>query len=195
MKIKTEGISGGKMTKQITVSSLEQLKEYEIVILENLQKGKEVLAQKLLEKNALEAFQMFKFDKCVTEPLSGEPENLIEVINQSMTYIVSLMAVEFLLQKHPEKLFVINWGNIAGYDIESTDGLIIGECFAATSFRSNAKLTADLKRLDKNESAPMKYEFFYDKEFKDSNRAYYEEKYAGIQIVHFDELDLGKMKG
>ncbi|MDD3140537.1 MAG: hypothetical protein PHX08_16425 [Lachnospiraceae bacterium] len=139
MKIRTEGINGGRMTKQITVSDLAQLKQYETVILENLQKGKEALEQGLKNRSALEFFQMLKFDKCVVEPLSGEPENLIEVVNQGMTYIVSLKAVEYLLKKHSEKSFTVNWGNISGYDIESTDGLIIGECFAATSFRSNAR--------------------------------------------------------
>ena len=38
--------------------------------------------------------------------------------------------------------------------------MIIPECFAATSYKSNGKLTADLKRLSENETALVKYEFF-----------------------------------
>jgi len=38
--------------------------------------------------------------------------------------------------------------------------MIIPECFAVTSYKSNGKLTADLKRLSENETALVKYEFF-----------------------------------
>lgn len=31
-----------------------------------------------------------KFEKIATEPLTGEPENLLEVINQCHTYLVSI---------------------------------------------------------------------------------------------------------
>lgn len=72
-------------------------------------------------------------ENSVTEPLSGKAENLIEVINQSMTYLVSIMAVEHLYDVHKEQIFKINWVNVAGYDIESADGTIICECFASTS--------------------------------------------------------------
>lgn len=88
----------------------------------------------------------------------------IDITNQSMIYMISIMAVEYLFTLYPNSSFVINWGNTSGYDIESEEGKVIGECFAAISYRSNGKLAADLKRLDKA-SADYKYEFFYDKEF------------------------------
>jgi hypothetical protein len=132
---------------------------------------------------------MFKYEKLVAEPLSGKQENLIEVINQSMTYIVSIMAVEYLLKIFPDKAFVINWGNVSGYDILSEDGCVICECFAATSYRSNGKLSSDLKRLNKA-SADYKYEFFYDKEYTESQHKYYHGKYPDIQIIKFYKLDM-----
>lgn len=177
------------MAQSITVHSPEELKIYKDKIKCNLDKSVEQLQEVLKRNNSLEVFQILKFEKCVTEPLSGNAENLIEVVNQSMTYMVSIMAVEHLFKIHPNSSFNINWGNISGYDIESEDGTIICECFAATSYRSNGKLSADLKRLNKG-SANYKYEFFYDKEFTEQHKTYYQEKYSEIQIIKFKELKI-----
>ncbi|MDD3325298.1 MAG: hypothetical protein PHN38_09295 [Sulfurospirillaceae bacterium] len=136
------------MTESIIVHDISELEKYQTMIKSNLEMGIENLKKIIEENAALEIFKMLKFEKVSVEPLNGEKENIIEVINQSMTYIVSLMAVEYLLNLFPQKAFKINWGNIAGYDIESLDEEIICECFAATSYKSNAKLTADLKRLE-----------------------------------------------
>lgn len=177
------------MAQSITVHSPDELKIYKDKIKCNLDKSVVQLQEILKSNNPLEVFQILKFEKCSTEPLSGNAENLIEVINQSMTYIVSIMAVEQLFKIHPDSCFIVNWGNISGYDIESEDGTIICECFAATSYRSNGKLSVDLKRLDKG-SANCKYEFFYDKEFTEQHKNYYQEKYPEIQIIKFEELKI-----
>lgn len=176
------------MTESITVHSISELEKYKELINTNLEICINQLKELFKKNNALEIFQELKFEPCVTEPLSGKPENLIEVINQSMTYLVSIMAAEYLYNTYPEQVFKINWGNAAGNDIESLDGTIIAECFAATSYRSNGKLTADLKRLDMNKSALHKYEFFYDKEFSDKQKVYYENKYLGIEIIKFKNI-------
>lgn len=175
------------MTQSIIVQSIDELSIYKYRIKNNLDKSMEQLREVLASDNSLKVFQILKFEKCAIEPLSGNAENLIEVINQSMTYMVSVMAVEYLFKIHPDSSFVINWGNIPGYDIESEDGTIICECFAATSYRSNGKLFADLKKLNKS-SAKYKYEFFYDKEFTEQHKTYYREKYPKIQIVKFEKL-------
>lgn len=83
------------------------------------------------------------------------------------------MAVEYLYKIYPAQAFIVNWGNVPGYDIESADGTIIAECFAATSYKSNGKLAADLKRLAGNIEAEHKYEFFYDKDFTENYKEYY----------------------
>ena len=45
-------------------------------------------------------FYKMKFDKIAVEPLSGHNENVIEVINQFRTYMVSIKAAcKFLLEK------------------------------------------------------------------------------------------------
>ena len=117
----------------------------------------------LSNNDALDAFEIFKFEKIATEPLSGNPENLIEVINQAYTYLIPIMAVEYLYKLYPAQAFIINWGNIPGYDVESVDGTIIAECFATTSYKSDGKLTEDLKHLSGNSETEYKYEFFVTK--------------------------------
>ena len=138
------------MSKQIVVHNTDVLNKYKKIILNNLNGSINMLQQVLNNNDALGAFKIFKFEKIAPEPLSGNPENLIEVINQAHTYLISIMAIEYLYKLHPAQTFVINWGNIPGYDIESVDGTIIVECFAATSYKSNGKLSADLKRLAGN---------------------------------------------
>ena len=175
------------MTESITVHSISELNIYKDKIVSNLNKCVNQLREILAHNYSLEIFQVLKFEKCVTEPLSGNDENLIEVINQSMTYGVSIMAVEYLYKIYSDQTFIINWGNIAGYDIQSEDGTIICECFAATSYKNNKKLATDLERLN-NVDANHKYEFFYDKEFGEKQKMIYQEKYPQIQIVKFEEL-------
>jgi hypothetical protein len=177
------------MATAVIIHSIDELKTYKEIIASNLDKGIKQLQELLAKGNPTYIFQVFKFEKFVAEPLSGNQENLVEVINQSMTYIVSIMAVEYLLKTFPDKSFVVNWGNASGYDIVSEDGRVICECFAATSYRSNGKLSSDLKRLNKA-NADYKYEFFYDKEYTDSQYKYYHGKYPNIQIIKFDKLDM-----
>jgi len=176
------------MTERVLINSIEELESYKKTIVNNLKESVEAIRTVINSRDALETFQSFKFDKIAVEPLTGKPENLIEVINQSQTYLISIMAVEYLYKIYSHQSFMINWGNIPGYDIESVDGTIIAECFAATSYKSNGKLTADLKRLQNNTTALYKYEFFYDKEFTENHKAYYQEKYPMIEIVKFQDI-------
>lgn len=176
------------MTKPLQVNSLEELHRYKTRIEQNLKACKENL-QVLLEQEApFSLFGKMKYEKIGIEPLTGEAENIIEVINQAQTYLVSIKAAEYLLMEYPEHSFMINWGNIPGYDLESEDGSIIAEVFAATSYRSNGKLAADLNRLSQNTTAEHRYEFFYDREFSETNRTYYEGRYPDIKIIKFDTL-------
>lgn len=177
------------MTNQVVISDFDQLEKYKRTIRDNINATIVEVSEIISSESAMDAIACFKYEKMAKEPLSGEPENLIEVVNQSQTYLISLMAVEYLLKKHPGISFTVNWGNIPGYDIESADQSIIAECFAATSYRSNQKLAKDLKRLKDNQTAEYKYEFFYDKEFEESHRAYYEENYPGITIVKFASME------
>lgn len=176
------------MEKSVLIRNKEDLKHYREQIKMNLNLGFKNLVRLIETDDVLNVFQKMKFEKIVIEPLTGEPENLLEVVNQCHTYLVSIMGMEYLLEIFPDTSFTINFGNVSGYDIESEDGRIIAECFAATSYRSNGKLAADLKRLAENENAKYKYEFFYDKEFTEKNKTYYQDKYPDIMIVKFQEI-------
>ena len=176
------------MPKALHISDRSVLVGYQQMIVKNLTECKNVLRGLIEKEDPMSLFAKCKYDKIGIEPLTGEDENIIEVINQAQTYLVSLKAVEYLLDRYPAKEFIVNWGNIAGYDVESVDGTIIAEVFAATSYRSNSKLTKDLKRLSDNKTAKIKFEFFHDKEFTPNHRTYYSEKYPGIEIVKFDSL-------
>lgn len=176
------------MAEQIVIHNAHELEVYKKTILMNLDKNIKQIKYVIDTCDALDVFKAFKFDKIAIDPLSGNQENLIEVINQVQTYLVSIMAVEHLYQLFPMQEFIINWGNIPGYDIESLDGAIIAECFAATSYKSNGKLTSDLKRLSNESSATYKYIFFYDKEFTDNHKSYYKEKYPDVEIIKFMDI-------
>lgn len=176
------------MKRSIAVFNVDELRDYRNVINNNLKQGM-VMLQKLINSvDTLSFFKSIKYEKTVIEPLTGQPENLLEVINQCQTYLVSIMALEYLFAKHSDISFRINFGNVSGYDIESEDGRIIAECFAATSYRSNGKLTKDLKRLAGNQKAIHKYEFFYDTEFTDIHKNYYQKQYPDIEIVKFEDV-------
>lgn len=174
--------------KKIVINSKEQCEQYKIRIRNNLQKCAEMIKELIEKEDASSFFEKSKYEKIVIDPLTEEPENLIEVINQCQTYLVSLAGAEYLVSKFSGTSFTINLGNVSGYDIESEDGSIIAECFAATSYKSNGKLVKDLKRLSENQNVAYKYEFFYDREFTDVHKPYYETKYPGIKIVHFMDL-------
>lgn len=113
------------MANTVTINSADELRTYKATILSNLAKSVWDISAIIESENAQEVFRQFKFEKIATEPLSGKPENLVEVINQSQTYLVTLAATEYLLCLYPEKAFILNWGNVSGYDIESTDGTIV----------------------------------------------------------------------
>ena len=146
------------MANTVTISSAEELSRYKPTILSNLRKSVQDIKAMIDSEDAQEIFKHFKFDKIATEPLSGKPENLVEVINQSQTYFVTLAATEYLLSHY------------------------------ATSYRSNGKLTADLKRLFGDRTAARKYEFFYACDFSDTSKKYYENKYVGVCIVKLDSI-------
>lgn len=174
------------MTPIITIHNENELAEYEEMIRKNLADGKAALLSLLQGGDTLDFYKKVKFGKCIPEPITGRPENFIEVINQSMTYLVCIRGVGFLLKWHPGHEFIVNFGSNPGYDIVSADESIIAECFASTNFRNNRKLTRDMKRLSDNETAQYRYEFFHDEDFDKVNEAYYRKKYPRVQLVQIE---------
>ena len=176
------------MGKEIFVSDKSDLEKYKQILCSNIQKSFENLKYLLDHNDCTSAFEYFKYEKTVVDPLTGNPENLIEMLNQYQTYLVTIKALEYLFEEHSNRLFVARFGNISGFDIESTDGKIVAECFAQVNYRNNKKLDKDLEKLSSIACDVMCYEFFYDKVFTQENYLSYKSKYPQINIVKFISL-------
>jgi len=95
------------------------------------------------------------------DPLTGEPLNIIEQLNQTFTILVTLRAVERLIEMHPEANgFRLALATSSGRDIESCErNLVAAEVFSATHPARNQKLRKDIARLA-SDPARYRYVFF-----------------------------------
>lgn len=77
--------------------------------------------------------------------------NFIEQLNQTFSHRVSLKAVDFLCNEHPEILaLLLNLGTELGADIETTDcSEITAQVFAATSPNRNNKLNKNIQKVSR----------------------------------------------
>lgn len=109
----------------------------------------------------IELLTSLRFETVGHDPLTGEPLNVIEQLNQSFTILVSLRAVERLIEMHPEAHgFRLALGTSSGRDIESVEpDLVAAEVFSATHPGSNQKLKKDVRRLT-SDPARHRYVFF-----------------------------------
>ena len=82
------------MGKEILVSNKLELEKYEQIIHANLQRSLKSIKCHLDDKDCASVFECFKYDKTAVDPLTGNPENLIEMLNQYQTYLVTLKALE-----------------------------------------------------------------------------------------------------
>ena len=93
------------MGKQILISDKLELTRYKQTIYDNIQKSLESI-KSVLDNDATCVFESFKYDKIAIDPLTGGSENLIEMVNQYQTYLVTLKALEFLFEKYSNKSFI-----------------------------------------------------------------------------------------
>jgi hypothetical protein len=109
----------------------------------------------------LELLTALRFQTVGYDPLSGSSLNVIEQLNQTFTILVSLRAVERLIEMHPEANgFRMALGTSSGRDIESVEpNLVAAEVFSATHPASNQKLKKDIARLTADR-ARHRYVFF-----------------------------------
>ena len=54
------------------------------------------------EPDGIEVLRRMKFTKIARHPLADRPLNLVEQINQTWTCLVSLRALPFLFERHPD---------------------------------------------------------------------------------------------
>ena len=71
------------MGKEIFVSDKSDLAKYKQILYSNLQKSFENMKYLLDHNDCTSAFEYFKYEKTVIDPLTGNPENLIELMNSS----------------------------------------------------------------------------------------------------------------
>ena len=116
--------------------------------------------ERMAQLQAMDFWAAFKFDRIGHDSISGQPQNLIEQINQMYSNLVVLNAADDLLDSYPGTSFELQLGVSSGYDIQSTDGSIVAECFAVTTVSSNRKLEKDCKKLITS-NATEKYIYFY----------------------------------
>lgn len=142
------------------VNSHEQIAELRSTIIRNAEASYLTLKTQIDQMNAMDFWALFKFDRIGHESIDGQPQNLIEQINQMYSNLVVLGAADDLIHNHPSTTFELQLGVSPGYDIQSIDGSIVAECFAVTTISSNRKLEKDCKKLASSEAAE-KYIYFY----------------------------------
>ena len=137
--------------------------------------------------SSLELLTALRFQTVGHDPLTGEALNVIEQINQTFTILVSLRAVERLIEMHPEaKGFRLALATSSGRDIESVEpDLVAAEVFSATHPGSNQKLKKDIARLA-SDPARHRYVFFAAPKYA-SGRQTHLETVVGVE-VHCVEL-------
>lgn len=158
----------------------KQVQELREQLLARTQQSIDVL---IAEKQGIELLRSIKFKKDGYDPLLQESTNFIEQVNQTFTYLVSLSAVELLMEKHQGQQFRVNFGTKSGYDIESIDESIICECFAATKPTSNDKLKNDVIRLVSTTTATYKYVIYYVEEAQQQHVSNLRKKYEEVTII------------
>lgn len=123
-----------------------------------------------------------RFELVGHDPLTGEPLNVVEQLNQTFTILVTLRAIERLLELHPEADgFRLALGTSSGRDIESVvPDCVAAEVFSATRPTSNQKLRKDIARLS-TDPARHRYVFFASPGFP-AGRQEQLETTAGIQV-------------
>lgn len=175
------------MSKTRVVKDKAELNNLRKEVMRSLDQSVSMIGALMNSMDSLSFFKKIKFEKTVTDPLTGEAENFAEMIDQCQTYLVTIMGAEYLLDKFPDTEFTIHLGNVSGYDIISKDESIIAECFASTNYKNNNKLYNDLKGLAENKTAVHKYEFFTD--FKATSKVISnaKEKYPDIEIIKFED--------
>jgi hypothetical protein len=127
-----------------------------------------------------------RFDAVGHDPLTGEPLNVVEQLNQTFTILVSLRAIEQLFEIHPDAGgFRLALGTSSGRDIESVkERLVAAEVFSATRPTSNQKLKKDQMRLV-SDPAQYRYVFFCCPGYS-AGRQLKLETISGIQVYAVD---------
>lgn len=125
------------------------------------------------ETDSLQVLRLMKFSGIGHHPTEDRALNIIEQINQTFTYLASVEAARWVMQRHPELQGLrLNLGTHRGFDLESLEpNRVAGEVFAATHPNSNDKVRKDVTRLvEQAAEVQHRYVFFICPEFKTLSR-------------------------
>jgi hypothetical protein len=105
--------------------------------------------------------ERLKFERLGCDPLDpSDPQNLAEQIDQQATYEAAVDALDYLWQRHPGHEWLLAPGaHGSGHDLQSTDGTVAAEVFAAVKPTNNQKLAKDLDKIAAF-SGPHRYVFY-----------------------------------
>lgn len=142
-----------------TIRNVTELEEIRSRVLESVTLTSRWLAS--FEYQPMSLFRAMRFTKIGHDPLTLEPLNIVEQLNQTFTILATLRAIELLFQLHSDvQGFRMALGTCSGRDIESIEeGLIAAEVFCATHPASNQKLRKDVARMS-TDQAKHRYVFF-----------------------------------
>jgi hypothetical protein len=113
--------------------------------------------------DSLEVLRRLKFTELGHHPLKKQSLNLVEQLNQTWTTLVTLRALPFLFERHPEAGgFTLNIGTEGGTDIVSAvPEVVAAEVFAAVNPTNNKKVKKDQEKVMRDHpNAGKRYVFF-----------------------------------
>ncbi len=148
--------------KRQEISNLYDLDRLEGRILRSVETSVATLKRLLESGDSIGLFAKLKFIDVGIDPLNeNRPLNLVEQLNQTFTYLASIVGARWLASRHPESLpLTLNLGTSPGFDIQSGCGKFIAETFAVTHPNSNDKLRKDVDRLENHKLAEHRFVFY-----------------------------------
>ena len=163
-----------------TVEEIEQLKK---TILSNANNTYEQLKVRALALSAIAFLEEVKFDK-----LKGTELNFIEQLNQMFSDLVVLEGAKQLLRLNPGRELKLSFGPAPGFDIVSSDGEVVAECFAVTTATSNQKLQKDCSKFMCKAVGKQKHIFFYSRNDSEEKLHRIYDKYPEIRFTRITEF-------
>ena len=150
----------------LTFSSPKEVETQIQRVVEACEQSVKKVVDLALSKEPLGWFYDVKFKEIGLDGLFHRPQNLVEQINQTFTYLVTFQGIKYLLSHHPESgPYKANPGARKNPDIISQDGMVMAEAFAAVHPTNNRKLLNDLERCSQHQ-ARYKYVFFHSPSIK-----------------------------
>ena len=146
---------------RVVIHTLSELDDYAEKISESAAETARRIADLAATNPGLTLLHALRFEPHGRQPLSTEPLNLIEQLNQTFTYLASFAGTRFLFREFPDGApYILNLGTTAGPDIVSSNGQIAAEVFAAVAPENNRKLSTDIERV-RSYGAAHRFVFYY----------------------------------